>query len=572
MAMLISKFHRLIQSKIVWWSILSIIVLTFVVWGTTTPNSKRQNDEAGSPGKLNGKSVSRDDFRSAFNNSYLSAILSIGRPFNITPEIDAQLRQAAWMRIASLEEATKLGITATDDEVAAQIQQNPSFLTQDGQFYKPGYKNFIEQLGSLGFDEKRFEEHVRQEIMLQKIRLALNRSTLVPPRDILRTFSSISDKFKIEYAILGPSLVTNFVQASAADAQAYFDKDPTAFTIPELMKVKYVRFAVAPFISKAEVTTNEVEEYYNTNIESFPADTNKVAAVDTNMVIASKYKPFADVQQEISNKLVHDKAMDLAAERAMEFVMDLTPDRDGKAMAFEDAAKKYETLVETPAPFSMREPLKDIDAGLAFNKAAFELGNDELTAVSEPVHGKEFVYVIGFDERIPSRVPTFKEVAGDVLPLAQAQVLSDGLSAKAQEIHDAAAKAIQEKKSFSSALEPFGVAVVTSDQFTASTGPTTNKYGDLLMRGVMTLNQGEVSELLPADDAVLIAYVAERLPGDPTTFDSLKTQIETTIRRQNGRYVYDTWQKYLLKQANLEEKKFEAPDDEPEEEPVDHKT
>lgn len=572
MTMLISKFHRLIQSKVMWWSILSIIVLTFVVWGTTTPQAQKQNDEAASPGKLNGKSVARDQFQDAYYNAYLSVILSVGRAFNITPEIDEQLRQAAWMRIVSLDEAKKLGLSATDDEVASSIQQNQAFLTQDGQFYKAAYKNFVDQfLLNLGFTEKKFEEHVRQEIVLQKIRMALNRSTLVPPRDVRRTFSSISDKFKIEFVALGPDLVTNIVQVKTADAKAYFDKDPAAFTIPEKMKVKYVRFAVAPLIPKVEVTPDDAQEYYNEHLDDYLADTN-TAAASTNMIIASKYKSFEDVKQEISNKLIHDKAMDLASERAMEFVMDLTPDRDGNVMSFEDAAKKLDTLVEKPEPFAPQDEIPDVDAGPAFNRAAFALTAEDISAVSEPVRGKEFVYVIGYEERLPSRVPTFDDVAGDVLPLTQAQALSDALSAKAQEIRDAAAKAVQEKKSFSAVVESFGATVVTSAQFTASTGPTTNKYSDLLMRGIMTMNQGEVSELLPAEDAILIAHVAERLPGDPTTFDSLKNQIETTIRRQNGRYVYDSWQLYLLKQAKLEEKKLKVLDEEPIDETVDHNT
>ena len=56
MAMLISKFHRLIQSKLVWAVILVIIVFSFVIWGTQMP-TKSDRDQASSPGTLKGEAV-----------------------------------------------------------------------------------------------------------------------------------------------------------------------------------------------------------------------------------------------------------------------------------------------------------------------------------------------------------------------------------------------------------------------------------------------------------------------------------------------------------------------------------
>ena len=568
MAMLISKFHRLIQNKITWWTILGIIVLTFVVWGTAMPGQRKQQN-ANSPGSLEGKPVSAQEFQSAKFNSYLSVILAMGRDFNITREIDAQLREAAWQRLAALREAERLGMTASRDEVANTILQNPVFQSKDGQFQKAAYKAFVTQfLAQKGFTEKQFEEHVRQEILLQKVKLILNRATLVPPYEVKRTFNSISDRFKIEYAAIGPELVTNSVHVSEADAKTFYDRDPSMFKTPEKMVVRYVRFAVAPFIPKAHVQPEDVEAYYNEHMDDYLADTNSAAAASdsTNLIVTSKYKPFADVKQDISNQMIHDQALELASERAMEFVMDVTPDRDGKALSFEDAAKKYETIVQVTEPFSARDDVEGTDAGVDFVKAAFSLGEDVSMGISEPVRGKESVYVLGFKERIPARVPAFEEVKKEVMPFAEAQAISDALSGKSKELRDAATKAVQAGQPFASAFAGTGVHVETSLPFTANTGPTTNEYSDLLMRGIMTLNQGEVSELLPAKDAVLVAHVIERVPGDPTTFDSLKQQIENTIRRQNGRWVYESFQEYLLQKDHLERHDIvpDTADEEPE--------
>ncbi len=559
--MLITKFHRLIQSKLLWWSFLGIIVLSFVVWGTVTPGQKKQM-AANAPGTLDGEPVSQEEFRSAYYNSYLAVIMAMGRSFPITREIEPQLRAAAWQRIVTMKEAEKLGLTVSRDEVANAIIQNPIFHTQDGQFSKRGYKAFITDfLANMGFTEQQFEEHMRQEILLRKAQYVISRSTLVPPYEIRRTFSSISDRFKIEYAVMGAGLVSNNVHVTDSDVKAFYDRNPTAFKLPEMMKVKYVRFAAAPFIAKVQVTPEDVESYYNDHLDEFLADTNAVAA-DTNLVVASKYKPFEDVKKEVEQKLTQEKAIELASDRAMEFVMDVTPDRDGKALGFEDAAKKYETFVLTTAPFSEHEAVTNEDAGLDFNRAAFALGADPSSAISEPVRGKQAVYVLGYEDRIAPRVPAFDEVKARIRPYAESAALSDALGSEAAKVRDAAAKAVAAGKSFESALASFNIPMHTSDTFTASTGPTTNEYSDLLMRGVMTMNQGEVSELLPANDAILLAYVVQRTPGDPTTFDSLRQQIETTIRRQNARTIFDSWQEYLVKEAKLVEHNIPTAEDE----------
>ena len=45
MAMLISKFHRLIQSRLLWAAFLVIVVISFVFWGSTMPKTSQADLE-----------------------------------------------------------------------------------------------------------------------------------------------------------------------------------------------------------------------------------------------------------------------------------------------------------------------------------------------------------------------------------------------------------------------------------------------------------------------------------------------------------------------------------------------
>ena len=634
MAMMISKFHRLIQSKLLWAGFLVVVVFSFVIWGTQVPKQNRDTLEANAPGKLNGKPVEQATFRAAYMNTYLAVIMAVGRPINITPSIDEQLRLAAWQRLVTIDEAKKMGLTVNDDEVFEAIRSHEGFQAQ-GQFNKGYYKAFVNNyLAQIGFTERQFESYIRQEILMQKMRILVNRAVLIAPSDIQRMFHSISDTFKIEYVKLTPKLVEDEVKVTRADAKTYFDKDPTAFTIPEKVKVKYVRISTVPMIPKVHVTPEDVQTYYDEHMDDYLADTNKVAkatnetadakavasddksadkaatetstgatevaradtpadeaaagtnadlkmtftgatevaSTDTNDVFApvkvdSKYKPFEDVKQEISNLLIRKAAIEMAAEKALEVVVALTSDKEGNAPKFEDVTEKAGLLIEKAGPFALREKLKDIDAGADFNKAAFNLTQGQDAYYSDPVKGSNYVYVIALEDRIPERVPTFEEVADEVLPVAREQAVADALSTKSKEIRDAADAAVKAGKSFADAVKPYGLEPIVSEEFTASTGASDDDYSPILLRGILTMNPGEVSELLPAHDSVLVAHVIERKAGDPTTLESLKQQIISSIRRQNGRYVFDDLQQYLLKQAKFEPREMPTDTgDEPEEE------
>jgi hypothetical protein len=56
------------------------------------------------------------------------------------------------------------------------------------------------------------------------------------------------------------------------------------------------------------------------------------------------------------------------------------------------------------------------------------------------------------------------------------------------------------------------------------------------------------------DDAVIIAYIVKRTPGNSSALDSLKQQIEETVKRQRVRILFEDFQDYLLKQAKFEDR------------------
>jgi hypothetical protein len=567
MVMMITKFHGLIRSRLLWATFLVIIVFSFVIWGTQMPDQSKAAAEANAEGKLNDKWVSREVFRQAYFDTYMSVVLAVGKPINVTKKIDDEIRKSAWRRIVALKQAKDLGLGAADDEVRATIQAHPGFTT-DGRFNPNQYNAFVQNfLASLGFSELQFEEHVRGEIALQKLQYMVQQAVLVPPSDINRTFRSLSDKFDIEYVAM---TVTNFekeVTVTREDAHKYFLADPELFKIPDMVRVKYVQIPVAKYLSEMTVTNeDEALAYYDEHIDDYRV-TNTVTETVTNFfavgsntvetVVTGKVATldFDQVKTNIFDAMTLQAARDRAAEMATDFVVSLAPDRDGNSPKFEDTAAKAGLDVTKLEPFALEDEVPGIDAGPLFNQSAFNLTMAADEYFSDAVIGSNYVYVIALDENIPARVPAFDEVADKVMIAARENALAETLSRKANEIREGAVKAIDKGETFAQALNAYDLKPVRMKEFTATeASEQTNDYIDVILRGILPRNQGEVTDLLSTEDAVVIAYVEKRTPGSEAALDSLKPQIEETVKRQRARILFEDFQDYLLKQAKFEDR------------------
>ena len=213
MTMMISKFHRLIQSRLLWGAFLVIIVFSFVIWGMVWPSQIDKAEEANAAGTLDGENVSHAEFRSAYLSSYMSRALALGREIESTPETEAALRRLSWQRLATLREAAKLGIGATDDELVGAIRSN---FADTNRVYNPQqYQAFLQNvLRPMGFTPGQFEQHIREEIAIQKLGLLVGRQAFVTPLEIRRTFDTLLDKFTVQYAVLRPQDVEAGVQTT----------------------------------------------------------------------------------------------------------------------------------------------------------------------------------------------------------------------------------------------------------------------------------------------------------------------------------------------------------------------
>ena len=541
MAMMISKFHRLIQSRLLWGAFLIIIVLSFVVWGIVWPSDLDRAEQANAAGTLAGENISFGEYRSAYLSTYLARALSLGREADSTPRDEALLRQLSWRRLATLREAAKLGITASEDELVTAIRAN--FSETNGVYNRERYQAFLQNIvAPLGFSAGQFENHLREEIVIQKLGNLIGRQAHVTPLEVRQTFETLMDEFTVEYALVNAADVEKGVVVTEADARKLYDADPAAFTIPAQREVSYVAFPVAEFLDEqAEIPEEELLDYYELHIEEY---TTK--ETDTNGQPREVVAELDEVKDGIVQALRRAAALEKADAAATDLAFKAIPDRDGTVPDFAAEAEKAGRKAEKLVPFArFAVPLPD--GGAAFAAAAFELEPNAFDRVSSPVAGEDNIYVIYLEREIEPRVPGFDEAKDQIMAAARRKAVAEALAAKGAAVKEAAAAGLAAGQSFPDAVAAAGVQTATTEPFTGLSGSSSsNAVVQALVQAVVGYNQGEVADPVPFKDGVIVPYLKLRQAAAPATFDAYQGEIASVVRNRRAQGLFREWQDGLL--------------------------
>ncbi|MBR4251572.1 MAG: peptidylprolyl isomerase [Kiritimatiellae bacterium] len=559
MTMMISKFHRLIQSRLLWGAFLVVIIFSFVIWGMM-PGGSRGGDSddprTRAAGELGGQEISFDEYNAAYHSAYLGQALQYGRDLPGGDDRESQLRRAAWLRLATLREAARLGVSATDDELVAAIRAN--FSGENG--YNPQYYDMFAEstLARLGYTKTQFERHLREEITMQKLALLVGRQAVVTPLELQRTFSTLMDTFTVDYATIAPAPLEKDLAVTEQDARALFDEDPAAFTLPEMRDVSYVAFPVADFASAPAEPPSEdaLLDYYEAHIADY---TTTVTGEDGKE--AQSVADFDEVKDSIASALALEDARETARSAAAEFYYSLLPGGDDPRLP--DLAEKAAAAGRQPQSLTnlRRTATPVADAGYRLAAEAFELGLDIYDRAGAPFDGQDAVYVLYLDAIHAPRVPDFDEVKDDALAAAKQKALSAAMNDKADFVKAAAETGIAEGKSLRASLKGSGIPVTAAPAFTGLEGTSsTNAAIRSLVQAVVACNAGDLTDPVPSPDGLLVAHVKARQAADPATFESYSAEMSNVIRGRRAQELFVDWQASLLDPANFTDYRASAAD------------
>lgn len=571
MAKMISKFHKLIQSKLLWIVFVALVVIGFVLLPVAANLSSKSAEEKNAPGMLNGKPVSMEDYRSARSQAYLSLLmmsLMYGQELNLGEEVRKYIDRVAWKRLITLRTATDLGLRAFDSEVTDYIKNNPVFAPE-GKFNPEMYQAFKNRfLKMRGFSGGEFERHVAEEVVLRKTQSMIGQLAMVPPARIGRSIESLSDQFKLVYAKVGRDLVEEEVETTEEDARQAYENNPDRYTVPVHLNLKYIHIPYTNYISQvSEIGEGRLQEYYNNNMEDFRMGTNDVSNASTNVSNTATngesqvYQPFDEVKGEIRETLRLHEAKDKAIDVANEIVFKLPPDRNGNAPEFNEVVEDAGFAIKQLDPFSVESnpPLDDSPDLVAEEAKDLRKNADEY--FSDAIPADERVYILALEKRIPEYVAPFEEVQEEAFAVARERYIREALAEKAKDLMSKAKKVLEEGEEAESVFRDLGLQPEKTELFSlreASDVLPDWTQPDQLSNNMAYKNETEFVDPVAVEDGMLLAYVAERESNQSGNSAELRDTISQTLMQDRLSRLYDNWQSYLLESSDFKERTTEA--------------
>src|SRR5207248_2736859 len=146
--------------------------------------------------------------------------------------VEQQILQQLLEERAALAEADRVGIQVSDEEVRRRILSMPAFQ-ENGQFIGESRYQQILRMARLPMTPSEFEDNVRRDLTVEKLRAAITGWLSVPDKDLEQEYRRRNDKVKLAVVSFMADNMRKDVAASDAEVAAYFDGHKTDFKVPE---------------------------------------------------------------------------------------------------------------------------------------------------------------------------------------------------------------------------------------------------------------------------------------------------------------------------------------------------
>lgn len=226
--------------------IFGVIILVFVIYfgpGGQSCGDIGQGPQATWAAKVDGYEISFRDFRNEYDAIYRQYQAQMGDRFD--PELAQQMgiRSNAIDRLVTrkllVDEAKRMGIAVTDEEVAQAIQDEPAFH-KNGQFDFETYRTALRNWQ--GIAPARFEDRVRDDILVNKLVTHIRHSAKVSEEEIESAYRQENDLASLAFVRVIPRELEEEVEVSAERVAEFLASEEGKQRVADEYEAKEWRF------------------------------------------------------------------------------------------------------------------------------------------------------------------------------------------------------------------------------------------------------------------------------------------------------------------------------------------
>ncbi len=419
---------------------------------------------------------------------------------------ESQVGQQLVQQQVMLQEAHKLGITATDEDVRQYLRTGPTgqVLFPDGKYIgDQAYAQLVNDRLNMSITD--FEDGIKDDITARRLQALITSGVTISDKEVRETYLKQNVKIKFDYAVISSDDISKSINPSDSDLEAFFKKNAARYAnaVPEERKITYFAFNSGEVPGGAPAPTQQqVQQYYNEHLSEY-----QVAEQATSRHILISVPEGADAKT------------DAVAKAKAEMVLKQL--QAGGSWA--DLAKKYS---DDPGSKDTGGELGPAERGKmvpAFDTAIFTQKIGDIAIVKS-----NFGYhVVQVESRTTAHTKPLSEVQGDIVAALQRQNSAVAEQNFAQALTSEAVKNGLEKTAAAHHLD----LVTTPPVGRNGVIPALPDSAQLLSKA-FAAKQGDPPQSAPTGEGYAIFQVTGIAPSHAPSFDDWKSHVLDDYREE----------------------------------------
>lgn len=481
-----------------------LIIIVFVFWGVGSMDSGSGGNAIAT---VNGETISLNEFA----RSYQIQVATVRQQMPHVSEEDLkafgirqQVLQTLIARTLLLQEAERMGIEVTPQEVKQSIAAIPSFHDEQGKF---DAETYIRALELQGRNPGQFEREVSKDILLRKVQETVSLPATVTVDEARSVYDFSAEQRSVDYVQFAAASFLAKVTVTEEELKEAYESSKSEYEVPHRVVLDYLQITPASIASSLTVSDAEVEVYYADNAET--AFSSPERATASHILV-----------------LLEEDATDEEVKKAEAKIATIQKALAG-GMSFADAAKKWSEGPSASAGGSLGTFERDRMVK-PFADAAFAAG---IGKVTEPVRSQFGLHLIQVTKREEAGVRALDEVREEV----RRQLAENKGADKVADTLDAAAELLISGKSLADIATEMQLELRTSVAFTREeAAQAVGLQGDSVD---LVFNQPEgmtIDTPLAVEDGYVLATVVSSRAAYHKTLDEVRTVVESKLKQQKA--------------------------------------
>lgn len=228
---------------------------------------------------VNGEDITELDIARASNNYKQQMMARYGDSLPADFLSDENIRQPVLenliQRKVLTQKAHDAGMRISDDYVNQQILSTPQFQGSNGAFDPNVYQQLLR---TAGFTPANYKKALAEDSLVNQLTAGVIESSFVTAAELENIVALNFQTRNFTYAVIPAAKVSEGVEVTDAEIEAYYQANPQSFTNPEQVAVDYIDLDVNVLMTGIEVSEEQARQQFEQNVAAFQSQTEREAA------------------------------------------------------------------------------------------------------------------------------------------------------------------------------------------------------------------------------------------------------------------------------------------------------